>query len=71
VTPTEAPVDCESDGLVAFEIWKCHRANNSWVRAGRYRTRAEAVRAVPNFGHAPGWAVLPVWQRPTAADAGA
>ncbi|MDY3553038.1 hypothetical protein R5W24_002128 [Gemmata sp. JC717] len=63
MTPTEAVLEAAPEVPITFEIWRCYRANNSWVSAGRFPTYAAALRAVPNRGRAPGWVVLPVWAR--------
>lgn len=69
MTPAEATPDLAPDPPIEYEIWRCHRARGAWVRAGRYPTRAEALRATPNRGRAPGWVVLPARARPAAGDA--
>ena len=66
MTPTEAVLEMCPAAPIAFEIWRCYRANNSWVSAGRFPTYDAALRAVPNRGRAPGWVVLPVWSRRVA-----
>ncbi|HEY1186437.1 MAG TPA: hypothetical protein VGE74_02220 [Gemmata sp.] len=70
MTPTEAALDSAgSDAPIVFEIWRSFQANNSWVSAGKFPSRAAALRAIPNRGRAPGWVVLPVWSRRSVPDA--
>ncbi len=63
MTPTDAILESAPDAPISFEIWRCYRANNSWVSAGRFPSYDAALCAVPNRGRAPGWVVLPVWSR--------